>query len=254
MNTVLSLIIMLCQCNLKKDVNYTISTYIINHLNMVENMSIKQLAENSYTSTTSIIKYCQLLGFHSYADFKRILYSTCKTRKLQLKDKLNKVTEEKLFRDIQFLSIENINYDIFIRNIDDIVELIYKYQIIHFYGATFPLGLTASFCEDMVIMGIPSYIHQIHYGEHDIKKQKGLQIIVTISGRYIQTHRNDYYQLYTLNDVAVLISQEKENIGDIALNLPLPKSENSENDEIIFLMILNLIKLRYYNKYVRFKK
>lgn len=254
MNTVLSLIIMLCQCNLKKDVTYTISKYIISHLDIIENMSIKQLSENSYTSTTSIIKYCQLLGFHSYNDFKRNLLSTCQTRKLQLQDKLKNVTEEEVIENIQYLSEEKIDVKEFMENVHKIVELIYKYKKIHFYGATFPLSLTTSFCEDMIIMGIPSFIYQISYGDHQIKKQDGLHIIVTISGRYIETHKNDYHQLYTLNDSTVLISQEKEYIGDVLTNIPLPRTKSSDNDEIVFLLILNLIKLLFYNEYIRLKK
>lgn len=251
MNTVLSLIIMLCQCNLKKDVTYTISQYIISHLDLMENMSIKQLSENSYTSTTSIIKYCQLLGFHSYNDFKRNLLSSCQTRRVQLQDKLKNITEEEIIDNIQCLSDEKINVSEFMENLHQIVDLIYKYKKIHFYGATFPLSLTTSFCEDMIIMGVPSFVYQISYGEHQIKKQDGLHIIVTISGRYIETHRNDYHQLYTVNDSTVLISQEKEYIGDVFANLPLPKTKSSDNDEIVFLLILNLMKLIYYNQYIR---
>lgn len=58
MNTVLSLIIMISQNTIRKDNMNFIASYIIDHLYEIDAMSIKTLAENCYTSTTSIIKFC----------------------------------------------------------------------------------------------------------------------------------------------------------------------------------------------------
>lgn len=246
MNTVLALIILLNQNNLKNDVMYIISGYIIDHMQDMDNMSIKQLSEECFTSTTSVIKFCQLLGFHSYSDFKRNLLSTFQTRKLQLIEKFKYVTVDEFINRIQGLSTHMIDKIDFLNRIDQIVYLIKKQKKIHMYGAVFPLELTQSFCEDMAVMGIPIHVYQVSFGDNHFVKREGLNIIVTLSGRYMEANRNEYRQLCEMNDSVALISQEKDYIGNVTLNIPLPKSISSDYDDLIYLLILDMIKLRYY--------
>ena len=61
MNNVLSLIFLLSQNTLKNDLMYNIAFYIIEHINEMEEKSIKQLSEECFTSTSSIIKFYQLI-------------------------------------------------------------------------------------------------------------------------------------------------------------------------------------------------
>ena len=81
MNTVLSLIIMLSYTSLKKDINYTISKFIIENVDRIHKMTIRQIASECYTSTTSVLKFCHLLGFENYTMFKSHFVNTVKIRK-----------------------------------------------------------------------------------------------------------------------------------------------------------------------------
>lgn len=247
MNTVLSLVILLSQNTLKRDNTYIISKYIIEHINEMKDKSIKQFSEECFTSTTSIIKYCQLLGFESYSAFKRQLLSTFETRKLQLIEKHNLLKIDDLLKQVQSLSSQEIDRDVLLDKIDQVVEMIIENKIVHFYGAVFPLQLTLSFIEDMLVMGIPSFVHQIPYGDYELEHQEGIHIIITLSGRYIQTNKNEYKQICSLNNNTVLISQETEYIGNVLINIPLPKTDSSDYSELIFLLILDIIKLKIYN-------
>ena len=91
MNTVLSLIIMIRQNSLKQDNNYIIADYIIKNVHDMEKKSIKQLSEDCFVSTKSIIKFCKILGMNTYSEFKSMLISTIKTRKMQLIEKKKKI-------------------------------------------------------------------------------------------------------------------------------------------------------------------
>ncbi|WP_294579573.1 MurR/RpiR family transcriptional regulator [uncultured Thomasclavelia sp.] len=51
-----------------------IARYILNHGETVLNLSIKQLAKNTYTSPATIVRLCHKLGLEGYQDFK-IKYS-----------------------------------------------------------------------------------------------------------------------------------------------------------------------------------
>ncbi len=47
-----------------------IARYILNHGETVLNLSIKQLAKNTYTSPATIVRLCHKLGLEGYQDFK----------------------------------------------------------------------------------------------------------------------------------------------------------------------------------------
>lgn len=246
MNNVLSLIIMLSQNTLKTDITYTIACYIIEHIDEMEDKSIKQLSEDCFTSTTSINKFCSLLGFNSYSEFKKQLISNLRTRTIQLHDKHNQLTVDALIHKINSFSKEEIQKEDFMNRIDRVVEFIKEKKKIYFYGAIFPLALTQAFGEDMSVMGVTVLNKQISRGNNDFENKEGVHIIMTLTGRYIETKRNEYNRLCHENKPSVLISKETENIGDVDINIPLPKTISTDYDDIILLLILDIIKLKYY--------
>lgn len=245
MNTVFSLIVMLSQNTLKRDITNIIATYIIEHINEMEEKSIKQLSEDCFTSTTSINKFCLLLGFSSYSEFKKQLLSNFKTRKIQLSDKHNLLDTDELFDKICMFSKEDIDKDVFFKKIDQFIQLIKEKKKIYFYGAVFPLALTQSFIEDMAIMNVIVFNQQISRGMNDFKNNDGVHVILTLSGRYLETKKNEYNKICEM-DHSVLISKEKEYIGHVTMNIPLPITKSSDYDDIILLLLLDIIKLKYY--------
>lgn len=247
MNTVLSLIILLRQNNLKKDTTYSIANYVLENISRMEDISIKQLSEDCFVSTTSIIKFCNLLGFSGYTEFKRHLIASFQTRKVQLYDKHKNLKVSDLLNKISDFSID-FNAEQCQKSISSLVDLICENKRIHFYGAVFPMNLVQSFVEDMAVMGVPVFVYQIPYGKITIQSKEGINIIVTLSGRYIETHQMDYRIMCEINQNTVLISQEKKNIGNVLMNIVLPKTISSDYDDIVLLLILDMIKLEYYNR------
>lgn len=249
MNTVLSLIIMLSQNTLKNDTTKIISHYIISHINDLKDMTIKQMAEGCYTSTTSIIKFYEMLGFNSYIHFTKNLLSGIKTRNLQLIEKYNKIELNQLYKDFETLSVEKVDKEVFLNSIAKSVECIYENKEIHFYGATFPLALTLSFIEDMSIMGISSHIHQMYYGDDFSNNQDGLHIIITLTGRFTKHHKSVYKNLCKKDNKVILISQDISYTNDLLMNIKIPKTKNYDYNELVLLIILDMIKVNYYKNY-----
>ncbi len=249
MNTVLSLIVMVCQNTLKDDVMYTIAQYILEHVYDLREMNIKSFSENAYVSTTSIIKFCQMLGFNSYSEFKNQFLATLQMRGMQLSEKNRLLTMDILFSQLESLTNDHIDKEKLFKQIDEIVQHIHEDKSLHLFGATFPLALAQSFIEDMAVMHIPVYVHQNHFGENDFTRcEKGVWLIMTLSGRYIESNRNEYHQLCSMNQQTILISRKIENIGDVAMNIALPHTISVHFDEFIFLILLDMIQLRYYQK------
>ncbi len=244
MNNVLSLIFLLSQNTLKNDLMYNIAFYIIEHINEMEEKSIKQLAEECFTSTSSIIKFYQLIGFNSYSEFKRQLLSNFEARNLQLYEKHQYLTEEELMDKIDMFSIHKINREDFMNRMNCIVNYILEKKRIYVYGAVFPINLIQSFCEDMSVMKIPVHGMQISRGKNKIIKREGVHIIISLSGRYMQTRYDEYQTLCQMNKPTILFSKEKEYIGNVSLNIPLPETKSSDYDDLILLIILDIIKLK----------
>lgn len=165
MNTVLSLIFLLSQNTLKTDLMYNIAFYIIDHIHEMKDKSIKQLADDCYTSTSSIIKFYQLIGFDNYSEFKRQLLSNFEVRRIQLHEKCRNITEEDLMDKMDMFSLQKLDRKDFLNRINQIVDHILEKKKIYFYGTVFPVNLVQSFCEDMSIMKIPAHGVQISRGK-----------------------------------------------------------------------------------------
>lgn len=65
---------------LKKDLNdilfklsnteKEIHSYILNHLDLIENLTIRDLASSTYTNTSTIMRYCKKIGYSGFDQFK----------------------------------------------------------------------------------------------------------------------------------------------------------------------------------------
>lgn len=66
--------------NLKKlsESEKVIHSYILSHLDQAVHMTIRELAKETYTSSTTIMRYCHKLGYSGYEDFKIHIVSDIK--------------------------------------------------------------------------------------------------------------------------------------------------------------------------------
>lgn len=247
MNTVLGLIILLSQNNIEKGIAYNLSNFIIDNLAEINNMSMQELAKRCFISTSSVIKYCRLLGFNSYSDFKWQLQSTYQNRKLQLFEKQEKISFEKLFEKIQNLSIVPINQTELFEKVSDTAKIINQTKSIYIYGAVFPVMLTQAFCEDMLMMGVAVHMKHISYAPLEIENNNNDTVmIISISGRFQETHQAEYQKMCQLNPNTILFSQDIEHINNLKINFALPKTDSSEYDDLVLLLTLDMIKNKYY--------
>lgn len=251
MNTILSLIILLSQDTLRQDNIMSTAITILEHLDELPNMKIKTLAQLSFTSTNSIIKFCQLLGFNTYSEFKQHLVSNKKTREEQLHTKCLNLSKSEIYLKMKPFIVAEYDFNELDRTIDQFIDLIDKYKCIHFYGAVFPLTLLSSFLEDMAIMSIPIYVHQMIPRKLEVEKNNGLNVIVTLTGRFFEINSLGFEQVCNNLNNIVLISKQNYYHLHIFKHILLPKTVSSDYDDIIYLLLLDLIKYKYYQK--RFK-
>ncbi|WRK53730.1 hypothetical protein SD457_00890 [Coprobacillaceae bacterium CR2/5/TPMF4] len=74
-------------------------------------------------------------------------------------------------------------------------------------------------------------------------------MIITISGRFQETHQSEYQKMCLLNPDTILLSQDSQHVKNIKIYFNLPKTDSSEYDDIILLLILDMIKHQYYQMF-----
>lgn len=120
-----------------------IAHYILNHGEDVLNLSIKELAERTYTSPATIVRLCRKLGLEGYNDFKikysaELQYTLTKTKRIDVNFPFG---PEDNYPQIAYklgtMSREVIEDTIKLIDFDDLrkaIELMNQYESIDIYG------------------------------------------------------------------------------------------------------------------------
>lgn len=249
MNTVLSIIILIRQNDLKIDSNYIIASYILENINEIESKTIQEVANDCHVSTNTVLRFCQMLGFNTYRRFKSILISTIQNRKEQIKEKNKNIDTHQLLVNLKQFDKVGFNLSEFKNSLDDVVEEIIKYKVIHLYAASYPLALAQSFVEDMALLGVIVYIHQVSYSlDKLVQNTEGIHIVISYSGRFMEINRSNYREILSMSYPTVLISKAKENIGDVDYFVRMPNISSSHYDDIVLLVIYDYLLICYYFK------
>lgn len=249
MNGILSLIFILTINSLDKTVIYNIAHYFIDHINDIETKNIRDVSNDSFTSTTSIKKFCQLIGFDSYNEFKTVFLSTLKDRKRQLHRKVKDESLDDLFKKIEQISNSTINKEELLLSIETLVDIMHENKQLYIYGAVFPINICLSFAEDMTIMGVPVHFVQTSYDNGQSLNNDTVNMIISYTGRYIQQRKILYFKIIDNAKKSILISHEREHKNEVDVFIPLPKTKSIDYDDAIFVLLLSMIKYRYYYKY-----
>ena len=238
MNTVLGLIILYTYQDLSKDINYTISKYIIDNLTQFLDMSMTDLSKNCFVSTTSIKKYYQSLGFNSYSTFKKYLKTSLNTRILQIHSRYKTMNQEEWYKQLLFFYTEEELHTLD-NNINDLITKIQNHKSLSIIGSISSNMIIQSFVEDMIIMGKPVHIHNINYN-YTTDELDNLTLFITLSGRLITTYPQKYQEVTSNIKDLVLITTDTH-----YPSLLPPKTLKGESSDLILLCLFMIIKIKY---------
>ena len=109
---------------LNKNENYLLK-YILENTEKVSNMRIQDLSKETFTSTATIVRFCNKLSYSGYAEFKA-----------NLKSSIHKEANHKLSPNNTFLFDDIAKTKDLINDcvIDEVIDLIYNAEKIDFYG------------------------------------------------------------------------------------------------------------------------
>ena len=107
------------------DTDINIYQYIVTHLESVQYMRIRDLAQATFASTASILRFCNKFECNGYSEFRVRLQSYVQSQQ----EKLKKV-DETIF--INFL--QRTNEALFQKNINDATQLLKEKELVLFVG------------------------------------------------------------------------------------------------------------------------
>lgn len=252
MNTVISLLILFTFNSLNEDIYSEIAQYILKHLDKIESISAKDLAYSCHTSISTLNKFLDLIGIESFKKLKSLLSSTRKGRLEQIEYRYAHLNEDNIINSIELLSQNHINKEILKEDIEKLINYIYQSKNIYLFGAIFPLSLSLNFIEDMYIFGKPIYLKQMNFKNNVFHfNQDDLLIIMTITGRFLTQNRQSFLNIYQTSAKKVIISQNNSfSSFHLDLFIKLFGEDDHENENLVLLEILNLVKYKYFVKYI----
>ena len=169
-----------------------IADYILKNFREVANLSTRQLAKETFTSSAAIVRFSQKLGFSGYAEFKTKFLSEMleslgepKNRFITAKDSIGDIVEKVVTIEIAALkdSYDKIKINPFVRAANYLSQADY----IDFYAMNMNLNLARMASESFIVAG------------------KYCSVPVSTAEQYLQAYK------VPKNHLAVLISRTGEN-------------------------------------------
>lgn len=114
----------------------TVNDYVLSHIDAISSMTVRELAEASYTTPTTIMRYCKKIGYSGFEEFKIKIhqdlnrynfgnYQIGKNEKsVQVLNKIRMMNEEVINKTMEMISIpqfETIARKIKVASIIDII-------------------------------------------------------------------------------------------------------------------------------------
>lgn len=252
MNSLIDELVMYCFTNKKNDSFLLITKYIIKNLQNIEAITLKELSEKCYTSTTTINNFCKQFGFQNFYSLKKEIIAHKKIKKQQIINRIENTNPSNLYN--AYLAINNINdkidKDELFTELRRISLLIHQSHRIILYGAIYPLSLLLNFQIDLLVMQKPCY----SYTFENIPLKEDLLFIISPTTSFISTNVSNFNSLYLSASKKVFISQSSslmntyKNDFDSCICIPGQKDQYENNHNL--LIIFDLIKYYYIKDYV----
>lgn len=220
MNTLIGRLIIYVNSCIKKDVNYDIAKYLIEHHTECEDISLKQLCEECYVSRASIIRFCEMFGFPSWKALQQFLVSTKKIKEKQMQDRYKKLDVHDLYGNLEHLIgddariIDRIKEDVKI-----VINALTTCDKVYLFGAIYPLSIATAFQIDMVASGKVVYSDfQSESSDIESMSENDLAIILTASGRYISECKGKFNAICHSPAKRMLLSSSNQYAGLQSIN------------------------------------
>ena len=228
--------------NDRQSTTYIISLYVKKHIDEIYQMTIEEVASQSFVSKGQVSKYVKSLGFNSYGEFKAACLDYCEslTRKNILFSKEMSLIENSINftsninKTVEFVS-QNIDYFILERIINDIS----RSKRLYIYAQ----GDARSLCNLMQIEFSTFYkevlICDVDFLKEYKFKEDDLLIILSVNGQSFYYNQRIIRRIRNAN-VSMWLITCQQNIDFPKNKLTVP-SNNQVYNEYALRHVLNII-------------
>lgn len=252
---VLSLLLRYINNTQKKDNNYDIAKGLFEHYHDIPKLTIHDMADACYVSSSSLSRFVHMIGYSDYREFKESCendldisvdysFELSKTRKEDMKSIYGMYT-----RNIK------VNLDYILANLDygqieRISKIMYETDDIAFFGLEFATLLGAHFQIKMAELNKLVKIGDTYQKQKDIAESfgnSGIVFIASLEGGYFY-HNDDI--LKTLRDkgvtIVALTMNDSSMIRKSSDEIILSSKSNSDTEGRISILYVIEILLMYY--------
>lgn len=182
---------------LVEDTNTSIARTILKHIHEIEVLSLEECATLCNVSTSTLHRFCKLIGMNNYKELKSHI-------KLHIKQEYNTAYNKDLY--LKHME-ENFNYieNIPVYDLDHIVDKIIEAKYIYFYGYGNFQYAALYMQKELFSHGIISEVkHDIRLKHHD----DALIIITSMNGKFFESYSND--ESFNDNFILITLKQDEE--------------------------------------------
>lgn len=233
---------------LDNDHMYKVGHFIVKNYTKVCSYSLEDILHEGHFKEWEIMDFCKHLGYHSFDEFQQNLMSDHQLRSDQIQSRMLNMNIDEFIENVK----TSLSHEEFMKLIDEICELIFHKQRIVIIGALYPTSVAVDFQTDLITLGkeVVEY-HQFDTGFEFTDDD--IVILMTATGRTMKSYIPKLKSKNICEAHLVLLTQNMkfttyENVcADYVIHV------QGKFDGIQFnyqaMMILDIIRIRYYQKY-----
>lgn len=202
------------------DLELGVYNYVIQHIETVRTMKIRELADNAHVSTTTVLNFCNKMDCKGYSEFK------IKLQLLHEKEGLAELTDDTVAMMDFF---KKINTDDFKNQINHSAEIIANASSVFFYGIGSSGILGQYGARYLSNMGIyATHINDPFYPIPQEVKENTILIVLSVSGETSMVlHRVSEYKQNNFKIISITNSDSstlsKISDGAVGYYMPIEK-------------------------------
>ena len=252
---VLSLLLRYINNTTKKDNNYDIAKGLLEHYHEIPVLTIHDMADACYVSSSSLSRFVHLIGYRDYREFKESCknsieidvdysFELAKTRKEDM-ESIYRTYTNNIKTNLDF-ALANLDYE----QLERIARTIYETKDIAFFGLEFATLLGQHFQIKMAELNKLVKIGDTYQKQKEIVEsfdKSGIVIIASLEGGYFY-HNDDILKALKEKGVTIvaLTMNDSSMIKKSSDEIILTSKSNSDTEGRISILYVIEILLMYY--------
>ncbi len=248
----------------ESDINYVISRKLLEYIHKdIDDLSITVLAEECFTSPSTITRYTKNLGFKNFIDLKNSLIRNKEFLKEMRKDNynnliFNKTTDKQsLISYIETIknSMDDFAESVDFNGIDRLIDTIHSCSDVYLFG----MQLSGSFAYYLQYM-LMSYGKVAHFAFSTVQEKKfvnqmqknDLCIFLTTDGNYFNARKYILEKVKKQQVKTFVVTQNPNNrtLSDIDHVIYIGNYQKGRASNYKLLVWIEVLLSRYFNKYI----